>query len=156
MKCFRLGVVLSIFLFLPMRSVESADAKDIQIQIAEMMLQRARSDYEIVSKAKAANHGLLQSIEQQLQPYLERREGELVYNFRKSTSGSAQPTLNQIQELAQWHEKAVRRHFYYAEEHVKAGVKLNDALNRMEEAKSDTQPHDVDEHEEEVHELEEE
>lgn len=154
MKAIRSRILLLLLLCLTASAARSADENDTQTQIAKMLLQRARSDYEVVSKAKAANHGLLQSIEQHLQPYLERRDGELVYNFRKSASASAQPGLNQIQELVEWHEKAVRRHFYYTEESIKTGVKLNDALNRMEELKSEAHPYEPDD--QEHHELEEE
>lgn len=118
----------------------AADAADPQAQVAKMLLERARDDYEIVSKAKAANRGLLERLEQQLQPYVERRGGELTYNFRRTQPGSSTPpALNEIQELADWHEKAVKRHFYYDEEGIKAGVKLNDALNRMEDFAPDEQ-----------------
>lgn len=113
--------------------VQAGEEVDTQVQVARMLLNRARDEYEIVAKAKAANRGLIERLEQQLQPYLERREGELVYNFRRAQSGSTPPSLNEIQELADWHEKAVKRHFYYTDEGIKTGVKLNDALNRMEE-----------------------
>lgn len=154
MKTTYIHTLLTIPLCLAATVAMGGEEEDTQIQIAKMLLQRARSDYAMVSKAKAANHGLLQSIEQHLQPYMERRDGEIVYNFRKSASGSAQPSLSQIQELAEWHEKAVRRHFYYTEESIKSGVKLNDALNRIEELKPFiTQGETA---ESDIHELEEE
>lgn len=111
----------------------AGEEPDTQVQVARMLLNRARDEYEIVAKAKAANRGLIERLEQQLQPYLERREGELIYNFRRAQSGATPPSLNEIQELADWHEKAVKRHFYYTDEGIKTGIKLNDALNRMEE-----------------------
>lgn len=111
----------------------AAEDADTQVQVSRMLLARARDDYEIVAKARAVNRGLLERLEQNFQPFIERRGGELVYNFRKSVGGGMPPVVNELQELVDWHEKAVRRHFYLAEEGVRAGVKLNDALNRMEE-----------------------
>lgn len=153
MKSFlpRLVLFLAVFFIHSVATpAHSADEEDTQAQIAKMLLTRARSDYEIVTKAKAANYGLLKKIEQRLQPFLDRKGGEIIYNFRRSAGGSTQPDVREIQELADWHEKAVRRHFYYAEVSIKTGVKLNDALNRMEELQPAAEPfsQDDDEHEE--------
>lgn len=112
-------------------TVQAAEEGDTQAQVAKMLLDRAKDEYEIVAKARAANRGLLERIEQELQPYAERRAGELFYNFRRAQPGLA--GLREMQEIVDWHEKAVKRHFYLAEEGIKAGVKLNDALTRMDE-----------------------
>lgn len=120
-------------------------AADNEAQVAKLLADRAREEYEIIAKARAANRGLLTKIQRQIQPYLERRasDGELVYNFDKPAAG-ATPTTREMHELVDWHEQAVRRHLFLSEAAVTSGVKLTDALNRLDDFLPDPEDNSFD------------